>query len=873
MKKALIYLSMAASLLALSCSRTELEQPEFGNGSDLAIRLGVKSADAIKLTRAERPGDDDGDFNENKVYTLDYFLYFKDPSTNADEEAFLQGRLTFDGIEPTTDAIARENATVIELKDYYSDESTNKDCYVYVIANLPSTFTRNEDGDLLSGDTVLGTKWADLQAIEIASNFKNSLEEGKFKPQESFVMSGLKSQTLTGRGADEVIVDLSRIATKISMDLNVVKLFDKYNYNTVLGDYAYQGSYLPNVDAIQIYLTYVDESGVISGEPESYDNSFFTYNRYAFIPNEIEERTFTSKILARDEEGAIITDGEGNPTYIDSDPYPAFGVTGTPFYSYPITWKPTDTNAPFIKIIIPWVKYSVPDELRNAYTTFNETTHTVNFDPTSDAYLAVIDAVMESSESFPLTTTATYDGKSFTLTRQTSPAAMTSRSGDEFYYKISIPTEEYELVSNNWYLIKLDISVLGSESDDASVIITGSTMGIFVIDWSTPNDDLGGDLDGGRFLSTAQNEYVINAIDDITVPVISSHTLAARIVTAQRWINGAWENVSRGTVTASGTNQVKLVNALNNTMGTSLDCYPFKFVVEISQVNSDGSTTGSLSERITIYQYPSIYVDGIPGGNVFIDGYYGNVNGNYQNYNPGGNATNSLVYTPYAPLARTVNATDQTDMTVISISSLGSNNTFTLREYQTVGGNSYNDNSYSYLLIDPRVVAGYGGNSLIAYYNGSGTSNWTNAQANPIMKSSTVEKGYIAPRFMISSRWGRMSNWQPGNMSDDDRFETVQKRCATYQEAGYPAGRWRLPTPAEIAFIANLQRYDLINDLFTSTGYSISATGDVFTVNGNNVNVNHERGTSCRCVYDLWYWGDEPVSGAASTYTIAPNAL
>ena len=830
----------------------------------------MKSADAV-LTRATAPGDYLFPANENKVYTLDYFLYFKDPSTNADEEAFLWGRLTFDGIEPTTEEIARANATVIDLKDYYSDDSADKNCYVYVLANLPDTFSMKTDG-LYSGDDKLDTKWATLQAIEIASNFKNSLQDGKFKPQDSFVMTGLKSQTLTGKGADEVIVDLARVASKISLDINVVKLFDKYNYNTVLGDYAYQGSYLPNVDAIQIYLTYVDESGVISGEPESYDNSFFTYNRYAFIPNEIEERTFTNRILNRDDEGVIIVDGQGNPTYIDSDPYPAFGITGSPFYTYPIKWNPTDTHAPFIKIIIPWVKYNVPDLLRNQYTSFNDVTHTVDLDPTSDAYLAVIDAVMESSEDFPLTTTASYDGNTYTLNRLTSPASMTSRNGDEFYYKISIPTEEYELDSNNWYMIKLDISVLGSESDDASVIINGSTMGIFVLDWSTPNDDLGGDLDGGRFLSTAQEEYVINAIDGTSIPVISSHELAARIVTAQRWINGAWQNVSRGSVTASGTNSVTLTNALNNTMGSSLDCYPFKFVVEISQVNSDGTTTGSLTKRITIYQYPSIYVDGIAGGNVFIDGYYGNVNGNYHNYNAGGNVANNYIYTPYAPLARSVGANDQTDMTVISISSLGSNNTFTLREYTTVGGNSYTDRNYTYLLIDPREVAGYGANDLIAYYNGSGTSNWTNAQANPIKRSNSVEKGYIAPKFMISSRWGRMANWQPGQMSDDDRFETVQKRCATYQEAGYPAGRWRLPTPAEIAFIANLQRYDLINDLFTAQGYSISATGDVFTVSGNNVNVNQQRGTSCRCVYDLWYWGDEPVSGAATTYTIALTA-
>ena len=34
-------------------------------------------------------------------------------------------------------------------------------------------------------------------------------------------------------------------------------------------------------------------------------------------------------------------------------------------------------------------------------------------------------------------------------------------------------------------------------------------------------------------------------------------------------------------------------------------------------------------------------------------------------------------------------------------------------------------------------------------------------------------------------------------------FAQAEKRCAAYQENGYPAGRWRVPTEAEIWFMAN----------------------------------------------------------------------
>lgn len=887
MKRIVIYFSAALSLLAVSCTRIEPDPREPGNGTGLAIDLGVLSADAVP-TKADKSGV--SDLNENKIYTLDYFLYKVNPSTNTSTDAFLAGRLVFDGIEPTTDALAEANAQVIDLDAYYNLEDENKNCYAYVIANLPDSFTWT-DGTLYSGTTAVGTTWADLQAIEVVAGFKESLTEGKFKAQDSFVMTGLNSQTLSGKGADLLIVDLSRVAAKITLDLDVVKLFDKYEYNT-MGSFSYRGSYFPNIDKIQVYLSYVDETGVISGAPSAYDNNFITYTRNAYVPT-VTDSTYVSKVIARDDEGNIITDGSGNPTYVEGAPFPSFDVQGTPFYSYPIKWNVTDTHAPFIKIIIPWVKYDVPEGLRMQYTTFNNVNHTVDLDPTKDAYKDLVGAVVgkaATARTFPNAVTVATGDASYNLTRLTSDAALASRYGDEYYYKINIPVENYRLASNNWYMIKLDISVLGSESDDAKVVIDGSSLGIYVVDWSTPLESIGGDLENGRYLSTVLDEYTFDAVNSIDIPVISSHTLAASIISRQQWRDGAWqtprkwnanrnqwdEDNTRGEVTTSGTDLLTLTNVLTNTMGRTLDCYKFKFVVEISQVNSDGSATGTLKKRITIYQYPSIYIDGIAGGNAFVDGYYGNVNGNAHAY-PGNHGTaNGATWTPYAPIANSVSATDQTDMTVISISSLANSN-FTLREYRRVGGNDYDERTYPYILIDPRENAGYGANSLIAYYNGRGTSNWTDAHAGAIKRASSTEKSYIAPKIMISSRWGRMGNWHPegGNtgqqqLNDAQRYEVAQKRCATYQEAGYPAGRWRLPTPAEIAFIANLQRYQLIKDLFTSTGYSISSTGDIFTVSGNNVNVNHEQGTSCRCVYDLWYWGDEPVA-ATNSYTVKPN--
>jgi len=104
-------------------------------------------------------------------------------------------------------------------------------------------------------------------------------------------------------------------------------------------------------------------------------------------------------------------------------------------------------------------------------------------------------------------------------------------------------------------------------------------------------------------------------------------------------------------------------------------------------------------------------------------------------------------------------------------------------------------------------------------------------------------------------------------------FDQAVKRGATYQEAGFPAGRWRLPSEAEIAFIVARQRDGVTPNLYATESYYWSGSGRlVYIPTDKNAGIqfsNPAAGVtqSCRFVYDLWYWGDKP----AATNVYHPN--
>ena len=115
----------------------------------------------------------------------------------------------------------------------------------------------------------------------------------------------------------------------------------------------------------------------------------------------------------------------------------------------------------------------------------------------------------------------------------------------------------------------------------------------------------------------------------------------------------------------------------------------------------------------------------------------------------------------------------------------------------------------------------------------------------------------IAPRILLSSYY----NGQPAALN----FTNARKRAATYQEAGYPAGRWRLPTEAEIMFLVWCQQQGIISPVWANGSSYWCADGRYVTIaNGGDYVTFHESNSSTtvvnRFVYDLWYWGDKPMN-------------
>lgn len=200
----------------------------------------------------------------------------------------------------------------------------------------------------------------------------------------------------------------------------------------------------------------------------------------------------------------------------------------------------------------------------------------------------------------------------------------------------------------------------------------------------------------------------------------------------------------------------------------------------------------------------------------------------------------------------------------------------------STGGNT-NSNQYMYVITiavsnkyqisDPRTTAV---NNLS--YNSWGQGRWTENSSvtnhtlqyyHPAERTGT--SNYIAPKIRIASSYGKA-----GQMSKTD----ARRRCAAYQEDGIPAGRWRLPTFAEVEFIATLSSLGRIPILFSD---ATTTDGDYYWIaNGNSDdrgaalvdNVGDDKGVTLslnyqgsagmfsdtrpyvRCVYDEWFWGD-----------------
>ena len=762
------------AMLQGSCSEDLYD----GDGIDgekgyITLRFSQPKAD-VQETRATEHGDNT--LNENNINFVDLYFF---PNSKSNKDAVLvedNHAVEFDTSGGDTTYFVKVRTGDTKLNELFGSTQDGS-CEVYAVANSSQ--------ESPSASTCLDS----LRLRVLRHNFGAQLTQGNFVMQsnpEKLATVVLKDGAATGS------IPMTRVAAKLQIYLNVPDTLHVYNKD---------GSGFAVWKSDRSHMSIVFNNGLmdytLNGKDTSHPDSSF-YNSMQVDMHKYATMTRNA---------------------VDYD------YSHTPFYSYPFSWKETDTHVPTFIIAVPWSKLN------------------------------------------PGTGSDTYGTPEIT------------------YYQVHPNMLTGKLQSNYFYRMYMKIETVGSTDNTTPVDITPS--GYRIQPWGevkvNTHKDVTGDLYRYTYLVVDPTSVVLNNTSTTTLHYTSSSALTkdTKITKVEYNSYETPGQVTHHTLTADDlakltTNRYELdytstPGQIRFTHNVDDGTYAAK-TITIQVANDDG-----LSELVTITQYPAIYMHTFVGDNAFVDGYFSHVadpassigdaisnrysSGYYNSVNYGNIRTSGGSYYTYyqntqnvtVPYGSMVKALAQTSggivnnsITEITVTSFNSNNGF----YEA------NGTKYYYQIGDPRTNANYSSSDLQPYLTKQEYDNYYGVywltltswgdNAAKIKKASNT-KTIIAPQFFVSSGW---------NSSTSVTFANAQKRAATYQEAGYSAGRWRLPTEAEIMFITARQREGVIPVLFamdSSSNYWASS-GRLYR-NGQFYDASSNAQGYMRFVYDTWYWG------------------
>lgn len=413
------------------------------------------------------------------------------------------------------------------------------------------------------------------------------------------------------------------------------------------------------------------------------------------------------------------------------------------------------------------------------------------------------------------------------------------------YYAVPFNTIAGRLDRNTWYQVNLSVGILGSGDPDNPTEITPSYM---ILPWG--NEVVtNANLMRYRYLMVDENEYEMHNIDALSIPFISSHPVEVAEMsltyTRLKPLNGIYkpdENVavdkSKYSVTINEDNSgFVFTHTLVNDYTKDYDVSAYTLTVKLWHKDKH-----EFYETLTIVQYPPLYVRAELNSACTGDperGTYGNSTNRGYVYVNGYNSNSSFI-SSWMQVSDYSNAGNRDPyMYVVNVSSLPSGSEYIIGDPRTA---SYDSGFYTGWR-QSLWLYGSGSNHRLTYYY-------------PGEETDRVHD-MIAPSFRIASSYGVVGTIE---------YSDAKQRCAGYQEDGYPAGRWRLPTPAEIKYMAMLAgdgKIPVLLSLKDSDGYTYywSADGKAYSPDGPNPgNTESWQGTYynyVRCVYDDWYWTDK----------------
>ncbi len=429
------------------------------------------------------------------------------------------------------------------------------------------------------------------------------------------------------------------------------------------------------------------------------------------------------------------------------------------------------------------------------------------------------------------------------------------------YYNYFVPLNmsELKLVRNKHYRINLRVGVLGDLEE-----LTESEYSYEVLDWV--GEDISVELNKPTYLVVDQNYVVLKNIEEFSVGYHSSDEVECKVLSTtisdevksggvivsyasylEFYLNGVEmtpDNYKTKTISAPD-GKVTFEHGLDNTRSdTDID---YDFLVQTTVVRVYHKNNPDIYEDITFVQYPAMYVTvnaGIEGKWNYI-----NVNGNsWENWKTSGSAGNGCP------------TYDGTKVYWVGIG--GKSQASTIHSMYQITVTAFDETTANYIVADPRAEAT--DITIFPGYNHGNSSRAPDYPVQPDQLGVTTIKGYrgtlvensdnlVAPEFIVASHCSTCTSADQNFYSADSGYN----RCAGYQEAGYPAGRWRLPTTAELEVVGKLCAQEKLPQIFVDGVAYISASGTFLNSGGNFSPSTTKQAQSVRCVYDTWYWKDK----------------
>ncbi|MBP5719464.1 MAG: hypothetical protein J6W82_00195 [Bacteroidales bacterium] len=853
MVKKILHIMLLAASVLLYCGCTD--EPFYLPGGTF-MELTV-SCDDTPMTRAV---DKDGEttFNENLIKSVD-FLFYPGANPGTDVQAIHHIRKEL-GEEPIQDGQVTFN--MVLKKDIVNIIFTQANEYkatVYALVNF--------DEDFIFGlsDNSLGA----LAATRITTDFAQN-ESDYVQPK--FLMDGLTVVTYDENSEPNISgeIDVKRFASKLTVAISVA------NSVTLKHLEALQEQdeiWTPVLHTMRLYLVDGVKTVLLSGngstipDPEAIDSNpeFFSYkdNRRPYLND--------SNVPY------LATETSGEKVYYNT----------WPMYTYPREWSSAQMDysvinytqglppeQPYFKLEMDWRR-----EAQNGYTYDRRKYYYKIFIPFDEFkrnnwygfYLDVAILGSETDEGKAILEPSCYlldwQNKSFAINK----------------FAVISKARYLSVEKTQWSINNLETLTIPFLSSHNVVVVDGTekaTRPYYGVITTTEGERVGdyNEQYHAKICENADGSYYLD---------YSDQPAGNEAYDPKNWLTNT-------------STSIRLDHPLqNNYLNPGFDYSPY--TIEFDIVHSDladepqSHTYQQYLRHITITQYPAIYINALQNSDTQIKkigsvyGYstgsapwldkpwgYVYVNGGrfirYDNKSSGQSAD------PYWKLSSDKSKKEYqwqavwytgggTDIINIHVTVLPSGSSFVIGDPREDGVNNLDDaeaypDLYQFtttnendIEILERIRDGEqypggtrtGFNKAPALYGDSYRSlQWY----HPTEKSTRTEN-MLSPGYRISTKLG---GTEYGNLSKN----YAEYRCAAYQEDGFPAGRWRLPTKAEINFIAQLSAKKVFEYLFTTgTGSATywSANGAV-TVNADTGTVTNSSVNQAllRCVYDSWYW-------------------